>query len=46
MRLTRRPPPRHGELFTMAVNPAILPERHGQKLSKAMTKDDEHFETK
>jgi hypothetical protein len=46
MKLTRRSPPRHVELFTTAGNRTILPEWHGQKLSKPMTKDDEHFRTK
>jgi hypothetical protein len=44
--LRRQPPPRHVELFTMADNPAILPEWQGQKLSKPMTKDDEQSRTK
>jgi hypothetical protein len=44
--LSRHTPPRRVELFKMADNPAILPECHGQKLSKRMTKDDELSRTK
>jgi hypothetical protein len=33
MKLSRRPPPRHVELFTTADDLMILPEPHGQKLS-------------
>jgi hypothetical protein len=44
MKLSRRPPPRHVELFTTADNVKILPELHGQRLSNPENRPLVQFE--